>query len=355
MRVGRRSAPASKAVGADPLEAYATEADRLEEWIRLRFGGAIREHLPAVLLQPLRDLMGRRGKRIRGRLVRIGYDLAFPARLTLDAQPAVCARLADAIEFLHAGSLAVDDIQDGSKTRRGEPSLHLKFGFPLALNTGNWMYFWPLEMIRQLRLPAERELKIHRIYHRTLIRAHIGQALDVGVPVTQVAQEKVPGLCLSAMELKSGALFALALLVGAVAGGADDDLVDAFDEFGHGFGIALQMFDDLGNVKGRVEPTKKWEDLMLRRPTFVWATAASRYPQASYQSFVAAVRQLPQDRRLVRWMENHRFEEAMAAEANAHLDRCLSKAAAALGDRVCAVRILEELRTMGREIAHAYG
>ena len=44
------------------------------------------------------------------------------------------------IEFIHNGTLIVDDIEDDSSFRRNEPALHLDYGVDYAINTGNLMY-----------------------------------------------------------------------------------------------------------------------------------------------------------------------------------------------------------------------
>ena len=126
-------------------------------------------------------------------------------------------------------------------------------------------------------MSAEQELKILRLYNRTMVRAHLGQLIDVGIPIDTIPQEKVESACLASMELKSGALFAMSLLFGAIIAGADDETCAVIERFGHGFGMGLQMFDDIGNVRGAVEPAKRWEDLVLRRPTWIWACAARHY------------------------------------------------------------------------------
>lgn len=46
---------------------------------------------------------------------------------------------------LHNASLLVDDIEDGSKLRRGLPVAHDVFGVPTTLNTANYVYFLALE------------------------------------------------------------------------------------------------------------------------------------------------------------------------------------------------------------------
>ena len=96
--------------------------------------------LDEALNRPAEQFLSRCGKRIRASLV----NESFRAAGGID-EP--CREIAEGIELLHAGSLIIDDIEDGSSLRRGEPTLHRQIGIPLALNTGNWMYFQALEKL----------------------------------------------------------------------------------------------------------------------------------------------------------------------------------------------------------------
>ncbi|MEZ4749542.1 MAG: polyprenyl synthetase family protein [Bdellovibrionota bacterium] len=144
----------------------------------LLFGGDVSDLLETVLSQHVRSLMDRPSKRIRAQLVALGFEFsgASPAR-------DICEACEKVVEGVHAGSLAIDDIQDGSLFRRGQPTLHRCLGVPLAINTGNWLYFRPLEQVREMGLPPDRELRMYRAYHHALLQAHYGQALDVGIPI----------------------------------------------------------------------------------------------------------------------------------------------------------------------------
>jgi hypothetical protein len=100
-------------------------------------------------LVPVHGFLSRPGKRIRACLLQAGFELAGgrgkPPELMLDF-----------VELLHAGSLVIDDIEDDSDSRRGQPTLHRQLGIPIALNAGNWMYFSALEKLTQLKGPAHR-------------------------------------------------------------------------------------------------------------------------------------------------------------------------------------------------------
>jgi hypothetical protein len=114
------------------------------------------------------------------------------------------------------------------------------------------------------------------------------------------------------------------------------------------------MFDDLGNLLGRVEPAKRWEDLILRRPTWAWACAASLFPAPIYDQFVDAVRALPEARPdLEAWFEKTRFFSVAAAAAKDHMDRCHAALEEALPSAPAST--LAPLRALGDEISKAYG
>ena len=330
------------------------DAKKIDSLLGLKFSGTVHDILPDVLLDPIKELADRPGKKIRGRLVELGYQLGEKGEMDTHEVKRELSGLSQCVEYVHAGSLVVDDIQDGSKMRRGKPTLHLKYGLPVALNAGNWLYFWPYQMIQQMRLPIEKEVALYRITNQVMFQAHVGQALDVGVPIHRIPKNKVKDICLATLELKSGALFSLALRYGAILGGASEKRLAILEEFGHGFGMALQMFDDIGNVLGRKDPTKRWEDLMLKRPTWIWAHAADSTSDKSYDQLVNAVYQLPQDRLLNRWLEQNEFLEKASHRANHHLNQCFHQLEKQLDNPKLYRYVVDKLKSIGREITKAY-
>lgn len=124
-----------------------------------------------ALAGPATEFLARPGKQLRAAIVHAGWALGG------GAPDAVPERLALVIELLHAGSLIVDDVEDGADERRGGPALHRLVGMPIAINTGSWMYFWALGELAGLALPPERELAAHRAACAALVRCHQGQAL----------------------------------------------------------------------------------------------------------------------------------------------------------------------------------
>ncbi len=306
-----------------------------------------------VLFEPIEAFAARRGKRFRSRLVTLGFRLAGGDP---DGAPhrRRCWLAGEAVELIHAGSLIVDDIEDGSLFRRGAPALHRLYGLPIALNIGNWLYFWPAEIFKRLRLTPGEELLVGQYYYRTLLKAHYGQALDLGVAVDNLQQACTADVCLAAMELKTGALIALAVCVGAILAGASRDQLAPTEEFGLRFGMALQMFDDIVNASSRRDPAKQYEDLVLRRPSWLWACAARGSSPQQFSDFVACVKRLPDTAALNAWLERHRLIESAKLQAREFLANACGILEESAADLRFSSDALQQLRDLGQKVALAY-
>src|SRR5690606_34407608 len=175
---------------------------------------------------------------------------------------------------------------DGSTSRRGRPALHAVHGLGVALNAGNWMYFWALDLVQRLPLSDAVQLSLYRWLLRTLLRCHHGQALDLTANIYAAPQPSVPALVRAATELKTGALMELSAVLGALAAGAAPALADEFARFGREMGVALQMLDDVGGLVSEKRCHKGHEDLLLGRPTWPWAWLALELPEPRYAALV---------------------------------------------------------------------
>lgn len=318
---------------------------------------AVEQILREALLEPISEFVSRRGKRIRAELVAFSYRLLSGDRPDSSVMGRRCQMAAEAIEFIHAGSLIVDDIEDGSTIRRGRPALHVRYPMPLALNAGNWLYFWPFDLFKEVASTEDQLLHIYEACHRTLLRAHFGQAIDLGAKIDSLDQERVSEVCLASMRLKTGALMGFAALLGGAAAGGSKTLMLILDDFGRDLGIALQMFDDLGNVIGKCDPAKRYEDMMLGRPSWVWACGAAHSTRADYQKFLKAVSRLPDDGELKSWLSEHDLIEKAKRSAWNFLDSSFNK----LEERLTASGAywsrgaLDDMRDLGERISVAYG
>ncbi len=193
-------------------------------------------------LSPGFDLLNRGGKRIRPLLLCLLVE-----NLTDDEKiRALAYKLAPIVEIVHNGSLIIDDIEDDSDLRRGEPALHLQWGVDLALNAGNLMYFYPSYLLETLALPLATEQTIHRCYQAALRRLHFGQGFDIRwhnqkdhFPTIAQYQQ----MC----RFKTGSLFRFSAELAAILTGRSDLLSDLGKIF-ENCGLAFQIMDDVINL-----------------------------------------------------------------------------------------------------------
>ncbi len=228
-----------------------------------------------ALENPLASIAEAGGKELRGQLVSIAWQMAG-GRAELPRE------LSAIVEALHVGSLIIDDIEDDSARRRGAPTLHRRVGVPLALNAGNWLYFWPTVLIARLGMPPATELALRRSIDRAVLDCHYGQALDLSVRVSELRQREVADVVLTTTRLKTGSLMALSARVGALAAGANATTLQALSALGSELGIALQMLDDLSGLTSQRRCHKGHEDLTGGRPTWVWAWLAEQADSVLY-------------------------------------------------------------------------
>lgn len=339
-----------------------------KHWSRFLDGGVlwdqpiVAKYLSQTLLQPVRELTQRPHKSIRAQLVRIGAQLSyevntipFEAAVEHAATEETLAALGAAIEYLHGGSLIVDDIQDGSLHRRGRPAIHRIFGTSQAIAAGNWMYFYPLSIIRQLGVTDECKQRLYEAFHDATLTAHEGQALDVSLRVSELPQSDVPRLSGAVMDLKTGSLTALGLALGAIVNGLRGESLQQLMHFGRRFGIALQMFDDVGNLASQNDPEKSMEDLRNQRISFVWGFAAKQMPADLYKEFLQLVDRLPDSAPMWEFLRQYEFVSRAKQEAASFLQDSLDQLLGmwpqlAMPQR----RAIKDLRSLGEMLNHAF-
>lgn len=260
---------------------------RLRESLDLREQCVPERLWDGPLLGPLSQLLRRPGKEFRSRLAEVAYEVSRS-----HASPPMPPVLPLVVEMLHSGSLIIDDIEDESPYRRGQPALHVLVGVPLALNAGNWLYFLPHSVLEQLALPPEVELELRRVIDRSVLRCHYGQALDLGVKLGALAQREVHDVVSLSTRLKTGSLLELSAELGAVAAGASRGLRQALSRFGRSYGVALQMLDDLSGICDEKRAHKGHEDLLNGRLTWPWAWLSQRLDEVSYSRLQHRAREI---------------------------------------------------------------
>ena len=194
--------------------------------------------------------------------------------------PASVAAVGAAVELLHAASLVIDDIQDGSQERRGRPSLHATYGSPIAINVANWLYFEALAGLSAAAPlpdghPQGPALALQR-GTTVMSRCHMGQALDLAASRPETIAALLDGADgdadayydlaakLKTAELMAFAIGAVVDLLGSVA---QERAVLNVQDLAPALGLLYQQADDLRNVSRTLSGAKAGEDFDSLRNT----------------------------------------------------------------------------------------
>jgi geranylgeranyl diphosphate synthase type II len=203
---------------------------------------------------------------------------AFRACGQADDHPAL-RKLAIAVECFHKASLIHDDIEDGDATRYGERTLHEEVGVPLALNVGDYLLGEGYRLIAEAAPPAlvGRMVAVAADGHR---RLSLGQGSELEWVRKPEALSNLEVLAI--FRGKTAPAFDVALTIGALLGGADEDDLEAIAQYSEALGIAYQINDDLddaGSAAGN--------DLDGRRPSLLMAAALERVKGPAHDELAA--------------------------------------------------------------------
>ncbi|MHB9861861.1 polyprenyl synthetase family protein [Streptomyces sp. YIM S03343] len=163
------------------------------------------------------------------------------------ADLSVIRRTAVSVRVLLKAAVVLDDIQDGSDMRYGEPALHVTHGIPVALNTGSWL------IAEALRYAAHPEVVSSLV--RSIGGAFTGQAADLAARTDVTRAELLAAsrddrvrFWESVAVLKTGTLFRRPLDAAIAGLGVVAEDRDTLDEAMRQLGLASQLFNDLTDL-----------------------------------------------------------------------------------------------------------
>jgi geranylgeranyl pyrophosphate synthase len=267
------------------------------------------------------------GKRFRALLLEQAYAFA-------GGHGAAPAAIVDAVEMLHAGSLVLDDFEDGSLTRRNQPALHTVVGPARAVNAGNWMYFRALELAGDAFTDPARSAAVLKRFIEVARQCHEGQAIDLSTRIDEVTPRQARATALAISRWKTGRLVSLAAWCGAHAAAGDPNTLRSVAAFGCRVGICLQMRNDLDELTALVAGADRCDDLRNRRVTWPWAWAAIELDTDGFALMQRRLRQLPQQPATIRPFARdllHVIQGRAAAAIATRLDRAIDRLTTATG------------------------
>lgn len=175
------------------------------------------------------------GKRLRPILLLLAFQSVAGSQG--DPLPAAVA-----VEIMHSGSLAIDDIIDEDLTRRDIAAFHASYGLKMSLlNT---------EMLLSIMLDITARCLDHRV---TQVLAQATSSLGTGAfeELTVYTTKRTIDMraYLSILEKKTAFLFESSARIGALLAGAQKNEIDALSDYGRLLGIAYQIQDDIVDLE----------------------------------------------------------------------------------------------------------
>ncbi|WP_238163154.1 polyprenyl synthetase family protein [Kribbella capetownensis] len=261
--------PSTMPADSNVLELLARSRDLVEPQLREAVA-RLDDHTRLVASYHLGwcDEEGRPASGSSGKAIRPGLVLLVAEAVCGSPGPGVPGGVA--VELVHNFSLIHDDLMDRDTQRRHRRTVWAIWGDATAVLVGDALACLADEVLAECEAPPARCAgRALAVATRELIR---GQVLDVAFE-----RRDDVGLaeCLDMAGGKTGALLGASAQLGAILGGADEVISDAFRTYGWELGLAFQLVDDILGVWGAPERTGKpvFSDLRAHKKTLpvVWS------------------------------------------------------------------------------------
>jgi geranylgeranyl diphosphate synthase type 3 len=207
------------------------------------------------------------GKNIRDRLIAAFNDWLQVPTSSLNA-------IRNAVGILHNASLLIDDIEDTSPFRRGEPAAHTIFGTAQTINSANYMYFLALQELQNLGNP-----ELTSIYLEELLNLHRGQGMELYWRENLICPSELEYI--NMVSDKTGGLFRLAVRLLIAESPWTSACRPEYLSLVDIVGIIFQILDDYRNAADEAYCSKnrEFEDLSEGKFSFPIIHALATGPE----------------------------------------------------------------------------
>ncbi len=194
------------------------------------------------------------GKRLRPMLVMLSAS-ACGYRGEQDAL------LAAVIEFIHTATLLHDDVVDDSDMRRGQQTASAIWGNEAAVLVGDYLYSRAFQMM--VRADSMAIMNLLADTTNTIAQGEVMQLLNIRDADTSEARYH------EVIYAKTACLFEAAAQLGGMLADADDNRVEALQQYGRHLGISFQLVDDALDYSADTDALGKnvGDDLAEGKPT----------------------------------------------------------------------------------------
>lgn len=182
------------------------------------------------------------GKRLRAALVLLAARLA-------DYQFDRVLHPAASAELIHVASLVHDDLVDRAARRRGQETVHNRWGNDVALMLGD--YFFALAAAEMALSPDPRIIRFYADAVQIIVEGELSPVMVV-TPLEQALDQYF-----FKIGSKTAALFEAACKAGMTAAGGSEADIAALGRFGYDLGLAFQVVDDVLDFIGNEQQLGK--------------------------------------------------------------------------------------------------
>jgi heptaprenyl diphosphate synthase len=182
---------------------------------------------------------------VAGHLVEAGGKRLRPA-LLLAAAASTGAEITEAVvlgavsvELVHMGSLYHDDVIDEATSRRGVESANARWGNLIAILAGDFL------LARASEIAARLGTEVANVLAATIGRLCQGEINQLQYAFSTSRPEDA---YLDSISWKTASLLSASTRIGALVAGALAPDVEALARFGHAFGMAFQIWDDVRDL-----------------------------------------------------------------------------------------------------------
>jgi len=190
----------------------------------------------------VRYVTSKQGKRLRPALVIFSSQAQSAHNPQSPGLEEDLLKLCTIIEMVHIATLVHDDIMDGAHLRRNRLTAAAKWGQEISVLLGDCLFAHALALAASYPSPWI----CRRVAEATNLVCS-GEILQTQRRFDLKLRETD---YLRMIEMKTGALFAVACELGAHLAGASEKAAKSFHEFGRLLGIAYQIYDDCLDLVG---------------------------------------------------------------------------------------------------------
>ncbi len=176
-----------------------------------------------------------------GKRVRPGFSMAASMAQSNADDPVTIEAVMGGVacELVHLGSLYHDDVMDEAATRRTVESVNHRWGNLRAILAGDYL------LARASEIAASLGTEVAGLLANTIARLCEGQVRELQ---DAYVIDRTEDDYLISIEGKTASLLATSCRIGAIVADLPRDLIDTLTKFGHAYGMAFQIVDDILDV-----------------------------------------------------------------------------------------------------------